>query len=772
MNKNMLFIGLVVLLSSCTINTSKKIQIIPWPAMVEENALSFELNQNTNIVFNTENQEVLKSKTYFQKELSNVVEMNISLFDEIRNENQIVVEFNSMLTEEAYKLKITNDLVSIETSSYGGVIYALQSLKQLIEINNEFPEAIIRIPGVVIEDKPAFVWRGFMLDVVRHMQTVDELKQVLDYMVALKLNVFHLHLSDDQGFRMEIEGYPKLNKIGSWRVDYNTTDENVNAFWGRPEQKEGETATYGGYYTKKELKNLISYATERNIQILPEIDVPGHSRAIIASYPELSCSKKKTYVATGWSRLNNTLCPSSKETYDFLECVIKEVAELFPMEYIHIGGDECYRHYWDEHAQCKNFMIKHGMEDTRDLQSYFIHKMEEFVMDNGKKMIGWDEILDGGLAPNATVMSWRGEKGGIKSAQLNHDVVMSPSNYHYLDFKQGQSSYEPNLGYSQTLLSDVYAYSVIPKELDKQRAKYIIGTQANLWTESISDWGKLTYMTFPRLFAVAENAWTKNENKNWDGFVDRIKSHMNLMDKEGIRYARSVFNPWLHHQGNGSEIKVWFTSEISNPVIRYSLDGSAPNVHSPLFNDTLVVNKTTTIQAAIFDSGKRLGDVIEQTFIVHKAAGAKVKIIEGNTVDEKVNMQSLTDLSYGEFLQPGDNHWIRFNDDCLIEVNLNEPKEISKIIIRSMRHTLQTLYAVARIEVFADINGEYKKVGDTGNISENYIQGRNVKINSVGFSTQKVQNIRIKIHKVKPIPEGHTAAGKSAHMKIDEIMVL
>ncbi|MGQ1786186.1 beta-N-acetylhexosaminidase [Saccharicrinis sp. GN24d3] len=768
MNKLILLIGLTVLWVSCHTNREKQIKIIPKPLKVVDISSAFVLNKNTNIVFNTDNEELLNCSVYFQKELSKIAGSIIPMAEAINYENQIIIEHKPELKSDAYNLEITNNNISIYSSSYGGVVYALQSLKQLIATNNEENTTRITIPGLLIEDEPAFVWRGFMLDVVRHMQTVDQLKQVLDYMVELKLNVFHMHLSDDQGFRMEIESYPKLNEIGSWRVDYNTTDENVNSYWGRPEQKKGDKATYGGYYTKSELKELIAYAHERNIQILPEIDVPGHSRAIIASYPELSCSKNKTYVATGWSRLNNTLCPSNEATYQMMSSVIKEVAELFPMEYIHIGGDECYRHYWEKHDQCNDFMKSNSLKDTRELQSYFIHKMEELVRANGKKMMGWDEVLDGGLAPNTTVMSWRGEKGGIKAAQMNHDVVMCPFKYHYLDFKQGQSSYEPNLGYGQSLLSDVYAYSVIPNELSKEQGKYIIGTQANLWTESVSDWGKLTYMAFPRLFAAAENAWTQQRNKNWDDFVDRLIPHMELMDKKGIRHAKSVFNPWVHHKGNGKRIEVWFTSEISDPVIRYTLDGSEPNMQSPMYTDTIEINKTATLKAAIFDKDKRMGDVLNQVFQIHQAAGAEVRLIEGETNN---NLQSLTDLSYGEFLQSGDTSWVAFHGDCLIEVKLPEPKNINTITLRSLRHTLHGLYAIARFEVFADINGEYIKIGDTGDIAENYTQGRNIKTNSLACQAKNIQNIRIKIYKVDPIPETHAGAGKVSHMKIDELQI-
>lgn len=329
-------------------------------------------------------------------------------------------------------------------------------MKQLINSKNKKNKHYL-IPCIDISDKPAFGYRGMMLDNSRHFQTIDELKELLDQMAYLKLNRFHMDLFDDTGFGIEIESCPKLNSVGSWRVDRNAIDENTNNVWGRREQQEGEIATYGGYYTKEEIIDLMKYAKERNIQILPEIDVPGHARAIIASYPEIVCTEGNIYVAPDWSKANNTICPSNEKSYEIMDAVFKEIAELFPYDYIHVGGDEYYRYYWDAHEQCASFMKKHNMEDNAELQSYFIRQMEKIMIKYGKKMIGWDEILDGGLAKGATVMSLRGESGGIKSAKMGHDVIMSPNDYHYIDLKQGQSDFEPNLGYGFLSLSKTYS---------------------------------------------------------------------------------------------------------------------------------------------------------------------------------------------------------------------------------------------------------------------------------------------------------------------------
>lgn len=763
-------IGISLLTACQSSSKDLKVSIIPKPVELQRSEDSFQINKNTILSVGAK----LKSHTPFLiDEIEKCTSLHLAVTETPAKDKGISIAIAPNLKADQYRLNIDSKRIEIEAGNYGGAVYALQSLKQLIQINNSRSAHSFLVPGLHIFDGPEFEWRGYMLDVSRHFHSVKEIKKVLDFMAALKLNRFHWHLSDDQGFRLEIKKFPKLNQVGSWRVDRNTTDENINAVWGRAPQKEGEIASYGGYYTREQVKELIAYGQERNIEILPEIDVPGHSQAIIASYPELACEKKKYYVATGAVRENNTLCPSKPFTYEFMEAVIGEVADLFPIGYIHIGGDECNKSLWEKHAQCQAFIQKHELKNEHGLQSYFIHELEKMVNAKGKKLIGWDEIIDGGLAPNATVMSWRGEKGGIKAAKMGHDVIMSPSSHQYLDFKQGQSDFEPNLGYAQTLLSKCYSYKVIPDVLSEQESKHILGTQANLWSESISDWSKLTYMTFPRLFAVAENAWTPQNNKNWDDFVERLKPQLKVMENQGVRFAKSVFNPWLHHQGNGKNIKVWFSSEVNKPEIRYTLDGSEPSAKSNLFSDTLTIRKTITLKAALFENGSRLGDVIQQEFLVHKAAGAQVKILSGeNGTDQKTKEKALTDLSYGQLLEKGDTCWQRFDKNVEFELTFDKPTDIESVTIRSLRHTLQHLYAAYRIQVSVKEKDGFRQVGDSGFLHENVIQGRNLLSNTVTCPAEGLTTLRVKVTKIGEIPEDHANAGKQAFMKLDEIIVL
>ncbi len=720
--------------------------------------------------------------TYFQETLFEATAIRFPILSSKKsvdaNTAICVIYDKSIKNNEGYRLSADAHQIKIMASDRGGVVYGLQTLRQLIELNNPlWGHRYVMIPQVDIEDAPQYAWRGFMLDVTRSFFTLDQLKDMVDRLVALKLNRFHLHLSDDQGFRVEMKKHPELNAIGSWRVDHTTHDTRINDVWGRPVQKEGEVPNYGGYYTRDEIKDLVAYAKLRNIEILPEIDVPGHSRAIIASVPQISCDPdKKYYVATGAVRQDNALCPSNENTYAFLDDVFTELAELFPFDYIHIGGDECNKTQWQNHQQCVDFKTKHGLKDDNELQSYFIHRIENIVNAKGKKIIGWDEILDGGLAPNATVMSWRGEKGGIAAAQMNHDVIMSPSHSNYFDLKQGQPLSEPNMGYAQTLLSDTYNFEITPSVLTPDQRKHILGTQANLWTETFCDMNMVAYMIYPRLFALAENAWSPADMKNWDDFIRRLKPQMDRMRFERIPVAYSVFNPWVYEEGNGTELKVWFESELTDPVVHYTLDGTDPTASSDscTVNEPFIIHQSTVLKAAIYQDGERMGDIVTRHYAVHLAAGASVLIRSEEHPQGVSDLKSkLTDLSYGEFFQGGDTHWMQFNEDADIELALDAPQDIKSVTINTLRHTLQLKYAPKQIEVFALTDTGYTKIGDSGIMLENGIRGRSYLTFKVNCPAQGVDTLRVIVHRFPRVPEGYVPSivGKSTVLCLDEIVV-
>jgi len=504
-SKYFLFFWMLLMMFACKELPPPSIEptaIIPQPNSVKQGEGFFEITRKTSI--NVEDEAQQKNATLFFKHFEKVAGWIPEI--KINGVGDIHFKTKENLAKEAYELKSTPESLTIFASSQEGFFYGLQTLRQLLPKNfvadNLQADQRWAIPVVSIKDEPRFGWRGFMMDASRHFYGKETVKNLIDQIAALKMNIFHWHLTDDQGWRIEIKKYPKLTEVGAWRMNYNDHDENHNRWWGRPKQKPGDKPDYGGFYTQEEIKEVIAYAAERNITIIPEIDVPGHSMAIIASYPEVACHPGPYYVATGGVFKDNTLCPGKEVTYEFMENVLDEVINLFPSKYIHIGGDECNKEAWKKDKDCQVKMKKEGLKNEKELQSYFIKRMEKIINDRGRIMIGWDEILEGGLAPNAVVMTWRGEAGGIKAAKDGHPIIMTPSKFCYLDLKQGHTDHEPNFGYSQCLLSNAYNYNPIPESL-KDQAHLIKGVQANLWMESLPDFDKLTYMTYPRLFAVA-----------------------------------------------------------------------------------------------------------------------------------------------------------------------------------------------------------------------------------------------------------------------------
>jgi len=437
----------------------------------------------------------------------------------------------NLSNDEGYKIEIRQNGITITSKDNKGAFYAIQTLRQLIPASFEdktYPNKEIRIKCQIIEDSPRFKYRGMHLDVGRHLFSVEFIKKYIDALAMLKFNTFHWHLTEDQGWRIEIKKYPKLNTIAAYR------DSTLAGHYTDKPRKYNKIR-YGGYYTQEQVKDIVNYALEREITIIPEIEMPGHSKAAIAAYPNLSCKEKSVNVATLWGVFEDIYC-SKEETFKFLEDVIDEVVDLFPGKYIHIGGDEAPKTRWEKCKNCQSVIKRESLKDEHELQNYFISRMEKYINSKGKKIIGWDEILEGGLAPNATVMSWRGVSGGIKAANMKHDVIMTPNATCYLDHYQSKDKNEPLAIGGYTPLEEIYNYEPIPEELDSESSKYIIGAQGNVWTEYMSTSEYVEYMVFPRIFALSEVVWSKNKS-NFEEFTSRVISFFDRLDKLDINYS-------------------------------------------------------------------------------------------------------------------------------------------------------------------------------------------------------------------------------------------
>ena len=564
-------------------DTGPNLGIIPAPVSVKKTSGVFTLSQQTTFLADsTGNKAVVFLADYLQSKKMLNIQPKSNTGGDIANSLILTSVGSDSLPAEGYRLVITPQKITI-IGKGAGLFYGIQTLIQLMPAEGG---ATIQLPCVQIEDYPRFGYRGLMLDVCRHFFSVEFVKKYIDLMAAYKLNNFHWHLTDDQGWRIEIKKYPRLTQIGSQRgqtVIGNYHDRTPQQFDNTP---------YGGYYTQDEIRDVVKYAADRYINIIPEIEMPGHSEAALAAYPELSCNPNATYkVSETWGVFNDVYCPSDK-TFNFLEDVLTEVMELFPSKYIHIGGDEVPKTVWQQSAYCQKMIKKLHLKDEHGLQSYFIQRIEKFVNSKGRSIIGWDEILEGGLAPNATVMSWRGEAGGIAAAQQNHNVIMTPgSGGLYFDHSQGKLNEEPLSIGGYELLSKVYSYNPTPAALTLIQQQHIIGVQANLWTEYNATEAKVEYMILPRMLALSEVAWTPLANKNYTDFSEnRLPSHLAWLDKNNFDYHVPSAIGAQDTIEFGSQLNATLKSPVNGAKVYYTIDSYMPRETDLVYTKPLSYN--------------------------------------------------------------------------------------------------------------------------------------------------------------------------------------
>jgi hexosaminidase len=601
---------LLLILLACSCKTFAQhdpyMGIIPAPVSVKKSKGEFRLTAGTIIYTDSTDHKAVRFFTdYLRKvgvggSITDITRLDKS-HQNMKNAILLSVNFKADLPPEGYELFIYDDHIVLNGKG-AGLFYGVQTLIQLMEVKNA---NLVTIPCASIKDYPRFPYRGMHLDVARHFFNVDFVKKYLDVMSEYKLNTFHWHLTDDQGWRIEIKKYPKLTEIGSKRAQTKINRAGIDTGLY-------DNTPYEGYYTQDQVREVIAYAADRFITIIPEIELPGHSMAAVASYPELSCTPGKTYkVAETWGEFKDVYCPS-EETFKMLNDILFEVMGLFPGKYVHIGGDECNKTAWKNSDFCKQLIADKGLKDEDGLQSYFIGRIEKFINSQGHSIIGWDEILEGGLAPNATVMSWRSEAGGIKAAQQNHDVVMTPATGGlYFDHTQLKSPLEPLSIGGNAPLSKVYAYNPMPAELTKDQQKHIIGVQANLWTEYIPTPAKAEYMLLPRMLALAEVAWTPTANKDYNDFSEvRIAHQLPRLDAQGYNYRVPVAIGASDTVMTGSKFTIELAPPAHGATIYYTLDGYNPRETDMQYTVPLKLlvpaNKTIELKTiVVMPSGKR-----------------------------------------------------------------------------------------------------------------------------------------------------------------------
>jgi hexosaminidase len=610
-----------------------------------------------------------------------------------------------------------------------------------------------------------------MLDVSRHFHPKEFIKSVIDDLAMHKMNTFHWHLCDDQGWRIEIKKYPRLTEVGAWRVDRE------DKHWIlREAQKEGEKAAYGGFYTQEDIKEIVAYARSRFVMIVPEIEMPGHCLAALAAYPEYSCSGGPFTVPPGsvWP-IKDVYCPGKDETFAFLESILAEVIDLFPGEYIHIGGDEVDKSTWKACPKCQARIAGEGLKNEEELQSYFIRRIEMFLNSRNKKLIGWDEILEGGLAPNAAVMSWRGTEGGIAAARQGHDVVMTPTSHCYFDYYQGEPQYEPLAIGGYLPLSRVYSYEPTPEELTADEAAHILGAQANLWTEYVPSPSHARYMMFPRLAALSELAWSAKERKNWEDFAARLNLQFRRYEMAKMNYARSAFavaaSPSLEKERK--ELTLALQTEIPVPAIRFTLDGSDPSPAAKLYKKPLRLKKTTTVKAAAFDNGQRLGMSARFQFNAHQALGKPVELkFPYKEEYSGSGPLTLTDGLRGSVSQR-DGRWQGFEqDDFQALIDLGKPRKVDQITAGFLQNIVAWIFLPASIEIAVSRDGQdYKVIASWQNEVDLTKAEPAIKNFSGDARGAQVRFIRVEAKNIGTCPPSHPAAGGKAWLFVDEIIV-
>ncbi|AYZ11307.1 beta-N-acetylhexosaminidase [Chryseobacterium arthrosphaerae] len=744
------FLAFFMLLSTL-IFAQNKLNVIPYPQNIKINNGSFSIPNVLMLSGDLPENET----EYFKKRLNSEIRFKVSKKAEAQLIYSQLPKAQSG-KEEFYILEVSPKQIHIQSYTKQGYFLALQTLSQLFE--NYKTEK--KIPALKIEDQPKFAWRGMHLDVCRHFFTVDEVKQYIDYLAMYKLNTFHWHLTDDQGWRIEIKKYPKLTQIGAKRKESMIGAYVDNTFDGKP---------YGPYfYTQEQIKEVVKYAQERHITVVPEIEMPGHALAALSAYPELACTKGPFEPATKWGVFDDVFCPKD-ETFAFLENVLNEVIQLFPSQYIHIGGDECPKTRWKECAHCQELIKKNNLKDEHGLQSYFIQRIEKFVNSKGRKIIGWDEILEGGLAPNAAVMSWTGVNGGIEAAKSKHFAVMTPGAYCYFDHYQGDPQSEPNAFGGFTPLEKVYSYDPVPSELNAEQAQYIMGVQANLWTEYILDFKQVQYMIFPRLMALSEVGWGTSDPKNYKEFESRVISQFKVLDKMKVNYAKSIYNisGKVIPANNGIAYEL-STSQNSNGI-RYTLDGTDPTIDSQTYRNPVSVPNSLTVKSAYFEDGQLKSAVSAQEFTVSKTTGKKITLEQQPSENYSFGGAfTLIDGIIGNPRQLGKT-WLGFQGkDVTATIDFGQKTGFSEIYFNTLENKGSWIHLAKSAKIF--VSDDQKNFTLIREIGKEEILNAKGKIR-LNVGTQNAKYLKVFIENAGIIPAGNPGTDSQAWLFVDEIGV-
>lgn len=699
------------------------IHIIPEPVRIIENTGYFHFTRITRIIIGGDTSgifEVIRPFVIGFNRASGIHLIISQKRSEAYSSNVLFIELNhdpSIKTNEGYIIDVTKNQIHISAHALAGIFYAIETIKQLLP--PEFysnprisGKAIWQIPCANIVDYPQYSFRGMNLDVSRHFFPAPFIKKYLDILASYKLNIFHWHLTDSHGWRIEIKQYPKLTSVGAWRADR----EDIPMTIAEPTGK-NEPATYGGYYTQEEIKGIIQYAKERFITIIPEIEMPGHCTAALVAYPEYNCLNNKIplLIPCGYTGdLQHNFCVGYDSTYIFLQNILKEVMLLFPSPYIHIGGDEVRGGPWLTCPRCRKRMEENGFKTAKQLQSYFTKRIDSFITANNKRTIGWDEILLANISPGAVAMAWHGTEETVSDLQTGHEIVMSPYHFTYFDFYQSDPDLEEYITYAGLFLDTVYAFNPASPGITDLEKKQVLGGEGSLWTENVETEGRVEYMLLPRLLALSEDLWSDTLNKNYRKFIDKTEIEFKRLDIKHIHYAKSMYNLSINPHFDSTTIKiiVSINSQAAGKyTIRYTLNGKEPDYHSAVYKSPLIFSKSVTLQTALFKKEIRLGKINKQRFTVHSGIGPIINISPDSSEEEiSPEYKRLNDGIFGT-IEPNDGRWVSFHDSVkTITIDLGKVHNIKNIFIRFMEDPVSDIYLPEKIDFSVSVEGSHFKI--------------------------------------------------------------
>ena len=772
LNHALLAGALALVCASCGTEQEANYQVIPLPQEVSlTQGNPFKLNGNVLIAY-PENNALLQRNAEF---LSEYIRQStgyapktkaIAAGEQVKNAITLGLD-PDIANKEGYVLTTTPEGISINGQTENGVFYGIQTLRKSIPA--EAKGATILIPAGEIKDEPRFSYRGMHLDVGRHFFPIEFIKKYIDLLALHNMNTFHWHLTEDQGWRIEIKKYPKLTEIGSQRS---------RTVIGRNTQ-EYDNTPYGGFYTQEEAKEIVKYAQERYITVIPEVDLPGHMLAALAAYPEMGCTGGPYEVCPRWGVFEDVLCIGNDKTMQFLEDVMSEIIEIFPSEYVHIGGDEAPRDRWKECPKCQARIKAEGLKADKNhtaedrLQSYCMTRIEKFLNSKGRRIIGWDEILEGDVAPNATVMSWRGASGGIKAAQMGHDVIMTPNTYCYFDYYQTADTKDEPLGIGGYVPIEK-VYSLDPTfDLNEEQKKHIIGAQANLWTEYITTTEHVEYMVLPRMAALAEVQWTQPEKKDFKDFTTRLASLMKFYQRDGFNYAKHVFDLKVDFTPDVAKKAVVVTlSTIDDAPIYYTLDGTEPTTASLKYIEPVVITETADFQAVVIrPEGK--SKVVNKKISFNKATYCPIELTFQPS--EKYKFGGAITLVDG--MKGNDSYatgaWLGFvGGDVEAIIDLGQETEIKRVATNAIVDMSAWIMGSTGLVVsISDDNKEFREVAAKDIPAETNIDKKGVENYEITFDPVKARYVKVVIKRSPALPKGHAGEGKAAYMFIDEVEV-